>query len=144
MAKSSSRTSRTYPSKVDVWLVAVIGAALGAAFVGAMLAAIDEGPIRVAQAAFILLGVIGFVAWIFLRTTYTLAGSELIIRSGPFAWRVPVAEIGSIGPATGFTRAIASPALSMDRLLLTYGAGKTMMISPRNQETFLADLAARQ
>ena len=49
MARSSSRTARTYRSKVDLWLVAIIGASLVAAIVGVAIAGLQEGPMRFTQ-----------------------------------------------------------------------------------------------
>jgi hypothetical protein len=146
MAKSSSRAVKTYPSKVDAWIVALIGAALAAAVIGIAIAAIDEGPLRMAQAGFITLGVSGLLVWTFLQTNYTLAGQELVIRSGPFRWRIAVSDIHDVGkPPGGFGfRSRSSPALSMDRLEIRYGKGKKLMISPVDQEKFLADLRSRQ
>jgi hypothetical protein len=38
----------------------------------------------------------------------------------------------------------SSPALSSDRLEISYGAGTRLMMSPEVQEQLLADLKARQ
>jgi len=34
--------------------------------------------------------------------------------------------------------------VSFDRLVIIYGAGKRLMVSPENQQGFLSDLKARQ
>jgi len=147
MARSSSRPARVYPSKVDPWLVIVLALALGAALVSAILAGLEMGPLRVAQAVAIMSAAIGFVVWVFMQTDYTLDGRELIIRSGPFRWRIPVSDITGIdtpGRQSLFLRARSSPALSMDRITISYGKDKRIMISPADKEKFLADLRARQ
>lgn len=143
MARSSSRQARTYPSKIDLWLVGVLVVAMTAAFAGVAAAGFENGVLRAAQGGFILLGVAGFIAWIWLSTNYTLDGPELIVRSGPFSWRIPLAEIDAVEKPTGFVRSGSSPALSMDRLLVRYGKGKKLMISPAEKQAFLKDLAAR-
>jgi len=147
MARSSSRPVRVYPSKVDVWLVILLAVSMGAALVGVIVAGLQNGPLRVAQAGAIMLAVIGFITWVFLQTNYTLDGRELIIRSGPFRWRIPVNEITGIETPDRqslFLRSRSSPALSMDRITISYGGGKRIMISPAEKEKFLADLKSRQ
>jgi hypothetical protein len=96
MARSSSRTAKTYPSKVDVWLFALVAAVIGAMFVGMGISIAQEGWLRFIQGAFVVLGVIGFLVWIVLGTNYTLEGRELIVRSGPFTWRIAIDQISSI------------------------------------------------
>lgn len=144
MIRSSSRSRQTYPSKVDAWLAGLMILAALAAITGVVIAGLEEGVMRFAQGAFVLLGVIGFLVWIFLRTNYTLDDRDLIVRSGPLTWRIPVSEITSVEKAAGFLRARSSPALSMDRLVVRYGKGRKLMISPADQEKFLADLRSRQ
>jgi hypothetical protein len=144
MARSSSRTARRYPSKTDLWLALVLGISMIAALAGGIVASIEQGPLRMAQVGSIMLGVIGFIVWIRMSTHYTLEGRDLIVRSGPLRWTIDVDQITSVEKATGLMLARASPALSLDRLRITYGSGKTLMISPAEQEKFLADLRARQ
>ena len=136
---------RTYASKVDGWIIAMVGLSLAAAVAGLIVAGVQEGPLHAAQGGLILLGVFGFLAWILRSTHYTLDADRLIVRSGPFRWTIALADISSIEKPGGFFgRGRSSPALSFDRLVITYGAGKRLMISPENQERFLSDLKARQ
>lgn len=137
--------AHTYPSKVDPLFVAILGLALAAAVAGLIMAGVQEGLLRAAQGGFILLGIAGFVAWILRGTNYTLDGDKLIVRSGPFRWTIALGEITGVEKPRGFFgRGRSSPALSWDRLVITYGTGKRLMISPENQQQFLADLKARQ
>ncbi len=144
MARSSSRTARSYPSKVDTWFFVLIAIVAGAMFIGMGVSVAKEGWLRVFQGAFVVFGVIGFLVWIVIGTNYTLEGRNLVVRSGPFTWRIAIDQITSIEKATLFARARSSPALSMDRLVITYGNNKRLMISPADKEKFLADLRARQ
>lgn len=147
MARSSSRAAKTYPSKVDAWLVGLIAFSLAMAFLGALLAAMETGPLRVMQALMILLAAAGFVVWVFVGTNYTLEGRELVIRSGPFCWRIQLDAINNIEPAARqnvFLRMRSSPALSMDRIAISYAGGKRIMISPADRQAFLKDLEARK
>ncbi len=144
MARSSSRTTKTYPSKVDTWLFALLAVVVGAMFIGMGISVAQEGWLRVFQGAFVVFGVIGFLVWIVIGTNYTLEGRDLVVRSGPFTWRIAIDDITSVEKPKGFVRARSSPALSMDRLLVSYGNGKRLLISPAEKEKFLADLKARQ
>lgn len=135
----------TYPSKVDAWFLALLCLSLATAVAGLIMTGVQEGLLRAAQGGFILLGVAGFPVWILRGTNYTLDGDRLIARSGPFRWTIGLAGITGVEKPHGlFRRGGSSPALSLDRLEISFGAGKRLTISPENQEQFLADLRARQ
>jgi hypothetical protein len=125
----------TYSSKIDVWLAAVV--TLGAI----VAAAVAPIPGKWAIVLPILLIGVALPAWIFLATRYTLTQTDLLVRSGPFRWLVPLRAIDRVVP----TRCpLSSPALSLDRLRIDYGGGRSIMISPRARETFLQDLHRRR
>lgn len=94
----------------------------------------------VASIPAIVLGA-GLPVWLMLSTTYTIGESSLLVRSGPFKWQVPIAGITGITPTSN---PLSSPALSLDRLRIDYGRGKSLMISPKNKEQFIRDLEARR
>jgi hypothetical protein len=79
--------------------------------------------------------------WIFLDTSYTFAGNELFITSGPVDWTIEIASIDSITPSRSGR---SGPALSLDRLLVTYEGNKRVLISPTDKEAFLAELERRR
>lgn len=143
MARTAHLPARTYRSKVDAWFIALLCLALAAVIAGLIVTGVNEGPLRAAQGGFIMLGVVGFLVWILRSTHYTLDGETLVARSGPFRWTVAIADITGVEKAHGFRRRRRSPALSWDRLMIRYGNGKSLLISPEDQERFLADLAAR-
>lgn len=128
--------TKTYRSKVDTWLLIVIIAAMGAGLVGAVAALLAGGhemwwaivPVALAVA---------LPAWVLTSTFYRLTDDELLVRSGPFSWRIPTAEIHRV---TSTNNPLSSPALSLQRLKIEYGNGKRIMISPENQTEFIADL----
>jgi hypothetical protein len=131
----------TFPSKVDRWLlVAIVSSTVTclAAGVAVMLAA------PVGQASVIgvlLLLVSAFPLWILGSTAYTLTPSHLLVRSGPFRWLIPLDSIRSVRPTRD---PLSSPALSLDRLRIEYGAARWIMISPRDPDRFMAELDARR
>jgi len=143
MARTSSRTARTYRSRIDVWILLILGASMCAAIAGLVATGLQKGALPAAQAFFILLGASGFVAWLIFGTSYTLESDRLVVRSGPISWKIPLAEITSIEQSRGFARLKSGPALSMDRLTITYRGGKQLNISPADKPGFLKEIAAR-
>lgn len=144
MRRTSSLSPVTYPSKVDLWLVVVLLVSGLATCAGATVLWLEEGPLAASAAIATAIAVTGFVAWILLATNYTVDGRDLTIRSGPFRWRVPLAEIRSVEPARGFLAWKSGPALSMQRLVVTYREGRQLLISPEDQQRFIADVRSRQ
>ena len=130
---------RAYRSKVD----GKIGLVSGLAVVVLIVAAVTL-PDRVHPGALALhtVGLIGLAVcvWTLVGTYYVIDATSLVIRSGPFHWIVPLREIRSVQPTRD---ARSGPALSFDRLRIEYGGGRVILISPREKEQFLADLARR-
>lgn len=128
-----------YRSKVDAWLVAIIAVAVIASLSGAIEAA-SGGSVRSwALAAFIAAIGVCLPLWLLLSTRYTLTHDELLVQSGPFKWRIPIAGITSVTPTSN---PLSSPALSLDRLRIDYERGAWLMISPRDKTRFIGDLEA--
>lgn len=126
-----------YASKVDLWLAALIGVAvLGEA---TAVTALALSPVEGRWYLMAIITAVGIVfpIWIFTTTNYQLDEHELTVRSGPFTWRVPLDSITGVKPTRN---PLSSPALSLDRLEISYGAGKRIMISPRHRTDFLAAL----
>ena len=82
-----------------------------------------------------------FMLWVLYGISYTLTDDELQIRCGPFRYRVPLAEIDSVGPSRN---PLSSPAASLDRLLIKWRGGrKRILISPDRKADFLRQLDQR-
>lgn len=148
MARSSSRPTRTYRSKIDVWMGAILGFAVVAMISAPVTAWLKTGNSRSLLVGLVVVPGAALVVWVLLSTNYTLEGRQLIVRSGPFRWRINIDEIRSIAPVRAIGMRIrssrSSPALSMDRLEIVYGADKRLMISPDEQDAFLKDIATRR
>jgi hypothetical protein len=130
-----------FPSKVDAWLGAIVVAAMIVPVGVAIMLALDSRTSRVALP--VLAGEVllfGFIAWVFAGTRYIVGERDLLIRSGPFRWRVELADIASIRPTSN---PLSSPALSLDRLEIRHGHGKWVLISPRDKSGFLEAMTAR-
>ena len=77
--------------------------------------------------------VAAMVVWIVLATYYEITDELLVAHSGPFAWRIPLKSICRVRAS----RSVRSgPALSMERLEITWGAGQVLRISPRDSAGF--------
>ena len=124
-----------FPSKIDGWLIPVMVIAFAGIIVGllAVMVAPTPWPVRV-------LTIVAMVALIFLlfavfrNTYYEVGRDELRVVSGPFRWRIPLSQITAIEPSRN---ALSSPALSADRLRVSYGKRKFVLISPADKEGFL-------
>lgn len=77
--------------------------------------------------------------WILLTTKYTIIGSTLNIHSGPVNFDIDIKSIQSITPTRNGR---SSPALSLDRLEITYGDGRSVLVSPKDPVLFVKRLDA--
>ncbi len=128
-----------YRSKVDMWMVALLGLATAAPLYGC--AVVLRGGEAAAMAIMLSVTVftLGLMAWVFFGTHYTLSREILDIRSGPFRWQVPIAKIKDVKPSRSV---LSAPAFSTDRLEIVYGSHESVQISPRDRERFLKELSS--
>lgn len=132
--------TRVFPSRVDRWLVVVVTLSMGAGLL-ISLASFIPGPVAVAALTTAFMAVMcAFVAHVFTTTRYTVDHELLLIRSGPFRWKIPLEEIRAIRPTHNL---LSSPALSLDRLDVLYGNGQSIRISPKDKAGFLDAIAER-
>lgn len=87
-----------------------------------------------------LAAVIALIGWIALDTSYEVTERDLLVRSGPQRFRVPLATIRRVRRSHSL---IAAPALSLRRLEIDHGTGGLAVISPEREAEFLALLRAR-
>jgi hypothetical protein len=129
-----------FPSKVDSWFVGAVAlVAISVLFPLALLFRAGSDGVIVAIASFMVLP-LALIVWVWLTTYYALDGRRLFVHSGPFSWTIELADIRDIYPSRSL---LSSPALSMDRLRVTYGRSKHLLVSPRNKEVFLAEIEQR-
>jgi hypothetical protein len=129
-----------YRSKLDLWMLAMFSAAALLCAYGATQVMHLPGIAHVLLLPLLGLGV-GLPAWTLLSTRYTLTDNTLLVRSGPFAWRIALREVAQIAATRDSG---SSPALSLDRLRIEYGDGRALMISPAEKARFLHDFTARR
>ena len=80
------------------------------------------------------------VNWVVFSTYYAMADDRLVVHSGPFCWRIPYRDITTVLESTSLR---SGPALSLDRLAVTFGRGRVMMISPQDKVGFMTELRLR-
>jgi len=124
---------RRFSSKVDAWLGAAILVAIAGSGFASAVAYRGGGFENTLVAITVLLAGALFPLWLCLSTNYIVRDDLLLIRCGPFSWRVPKATIRSVKATRN---PLSSPALSLDRLRIDYGAGKYVMVSPANPSEF--------
>lgn len=88
----------------------------------------------------VMIGATVLAIWVTFTTYYELEHDALLAHCGPFSWRIPLAEIIAVQPSDS---SHSSPAMSMDRLEITYGEGRSILVSPADQAGFLALLHRR-
>ena len=132
-------TEGRFKSKVDTWMtIALLFAPVSTVLVVLVVVSLEPTPVpMLAILALILLLGGALPLWILLQTHYSIVDARLVVRCGPFKWVIPVADIQSITPTRN---PLSSPALSLDRLCVTYGSGRAVMISPADPEGFMARL----
>lgn len=131
--------AKIYRSKIDKWLVVVLASSTLLCLFVTVLAILDEGAAIAPLALLILLLGVGVPVWMFVTTSYRFTETHLLVRAGPFRWRIPLNEITKIKPSRDL---LSSPALSLDRLRIDYGR-RFILISPLEKEEFLQDLGTR-
>ena len=76
-------------------------------------------------------------AWILFGTYYRVDSTLIRICAGPFSWSVPLDHIHTVTATRSLT---VAPALSFDRLTITYGRNQTISVSPQRKTAFLEAL----
>lgn len=122
-----------YPSKIGLGIAIPLFTALG----GAVLLMAYSGK----WAGFGLMSLLlVFVVHLFFSTRYTVSEQTLLIEAG-FVTKITV-DIPSIRKLEETNDPISSPAASLDRIRVTYGDRKTVLISPKDKDGFIHALTA--
>lgn len=122
-----------FKSAVDWWYYALLALLLAALLVS-VAPALLEGEVSLLRAALLAVAMLGVPLWLLFATAYRVADDTLSVQSGPFSWRIPLAEIESVSPSRSL---LSSPALSLQRLEIRYSGGKRLLLSPEDRRGFL-------
>ena len=130
-------SSDCFPSKVDFWLAALpaVGVVLPLVMVVTIGLSSGDWSVSVVVLGIVLCATV-FIVWLFVDTSYTVTDDSLLVRCGPLRQTIPLASITSIQPSRSV---LSAPALSLDRLEISYGGGR-VLVSPRDTERFIARL----
>jgi len=138
MATHNKSQDRYFPSKRDWWIVGLIWMGLLISVIGGIVPFVIAGTSwsELVWVLGLLLGMDALMLWVLYGTGYTVTQDQLLIRCGPFGFRVSLDAIDSITP----TRSPwSSPACSLDRLKIVYGfSQQNIMISPADKPGFLS------
>jgi hypothetical protein len=152
MNSVSDSNSIIHYAQVDRWIVAVlVGAVLLEAGVAATFLVDGLSTGDLAPAAAVAIGCIpfglGLLMGLFLRALYNIryeiSPSDLVVHCGPFRTTLPLDTIVEVFPTRN---PISAAAPSIDRLQInsrkTNGAMRLTLISPKDREGFVRDLAS--
>ncbi len=134
-----------FTSRVDSWLLA-IGPLAGLVATACVATAVvplvlNSGAMpdktTLALLAMVVALTLALPLWLLLDTNYTVTADTLQIRSGPFRWRIALSDVREVSPSRSW---VSSPALSLDRVRIRYGAGRSILVSPREKQRFIDSL----
>ncbi len=122
-----------FRSEVALWyyLLAIVLPVAVIAYVVLSMESAD--PVTIGIVAIVTVSAVGLPVWLLLSTYYLVEGGTLNIRSGPMNVSIPLGDIQSVTPSRSM---LSGPALSLKRLKIVYGRGKTILVSPKDVEGF--------
>ena len=137
-----------FTSRVDSWLLAIgpLAGLFAIASVAvtvvpfALNASVLHDKTMLSLIAVVFASTLVLPLWLLLDTNYTLTAEELLVRSGPLRWRIALGDVREVLPSRSWA---SSPALSLDRLRIRYGQGRSILISPREKQRFIDALRER-
>lgn len=132
-----SDSRKVFKSRVDAWyyvLLAVLG--------GITVHAISRPGSNVSEtgAAILIICVLALPVWLLLSTRYIVTADMLAVRAGPFFWNIPRSDIQGLKPSRS---PLSSPALSLQRIEITYDDNRRLLVSPEDRAGFAAALGLR-
>jgi hypothetical protein len=95
---------------------------------------------KILPGAIIILLCTSFILHLFTSTYYQINGNQLIVKSS-FVVNLNI-DIASIKKITKTNSALSSPAMSMDRIEITYGKYDSVIISPKNKMEFIQEITS--
>jgi PH (Pleckstrin Homology) domain-containing protein len=133
-----------YPTKIDLWIAALVIAVLIALLGLAVFGFLMEDAVLLASGLLGAISVVAVIRLFALPMSYEIADSAILIESGIQHLVIPFDHIDEVQK----TRAPwSSPAWSFDRLRIDYRTPgekpRWVLISPTDETRFIDDLAAR-
>ncbi|MDO7192917.1 PH domain-containing protein [Acinetobacter nosocomialis] len=129
-----------FRSKIDWWLL-LIFVVITANIIFKIYQEVHHSSIGTNFSHLIIYSLVIVVIWFpIFSTYYVVENSTLVIKSLVFRWKINIDDIIQIEPTYN---PLSSPALSLDRLKISYmknGRIAKVMISPKDKEGFLNTL----
>jgi hypothetical protein len=128
-----------FRSRVDAWLVALVGGAAALPIAAAIWLGLHgqvRGVLLLACWGTTMVAVGAALSW---PLRYTLRPDRLHIQSGWLEWDVPYASLRAVAPSRN---PLAAPAWSLRRVRLDFADG-FILVSPDDRETFIEAIAGR-
>lgn len=133
------RPEKTFRSRVDAWLVALVAGAAALPIAAAIWLSLHghaRGVFLLSCWGTTMLAVGAALSW---PVRYTLRADRLHIRSGWLEWDVPFAALRGVALSRS---PLVGPAWSLRRVRLDFADG-CILVSPDDRETFIRELAER-
>ena len=127
-----------FKSKVDAWLRLVIAGGLVAMWLSPVRRVWAGRAIDALDIIAPLLAT-AFIVWVFRTTYYVISPEALIVRAGPIRRTVPLRLVQRLRATHN---PLSSPALSLDRIEVTYGS-KRVLVSPQDKRGFVSAVLKR-
>lgn len=124
---------KVYKSKISIGLATFIGVVMLGCTLPLFFEAEKQWP-----AIFILVATNLFLIHLFLNTYYIISGHLLTVKSS-FIINTKI-DIRSIKAVIETNSMMSAPALSLDRLELTYGTFDSVVVSPKEKQAFIDHL----
>ena len=135
------RKLAVFRSKKSAGLITVVAAVLLICFAGGifLLATGDGGDIALGIAA--LAASLAYL-WLTIPVSYQITAGELLVRGGPFRWKIPLDSILHVRRSKN---PMSAPAWSLARLHISYrkkNRKSFVLISPKDRKAFVEKLEA--
>lgn len=118
-----------FPSKKDLWIYLVIWVCVIACFTPIFIG-------RDFEVLFFTIPLAILLIWALFTTGYKVNDELLIIQNGPIKKKISIKDIKNISKTKN---PLASSALSIDRLEITYGSKFEMeLVSPKDKQKFIS------
>lgn len=120
-----------FPSKKDVWLFLLLWGTI-------LVCTVSIFTTKDLLATFILLPIDILLIWFWFTTGYCIKEEQLIVTFGPFKSKIDIKEIRKMRRTKN---PLSAPALSMDRIEISYGKFFDIaLVSPKDKRVFVAKL----
>lgn len=97
-------------------------------------------PTGLTISGFIIIPTLGLFLWAWIDTYYQIYETNLKIKCGPFAWRIPVSEIKLIRLNQKTIGGTIKPTLSWNSIEIKYKKHQSIFITPDRQDDFIGRL----